>query len=121
MSKSQSIQRILAQAKEKEKRYEWLGAVELHKKALGQVLKQKDFLKAGDIQERIGHCLHKAGFQAENQEEFKERMQFAIEAYEKARYMSDRILAHLRNQKRVLRLCLPSPNMYREASSFQMG
>jgi hypothetical protein len=58
MPKSQSIQRVLAQAKEKEKRYDWLGAVEFHKKALVQVLEQKGFLKAGEIEERIGYCFH---------------------------------------------------------------
>jgi tetratricopeptide (TPR) repeat protein len=84
MSESQSTQHVLAQAKEKEKKYEWLAAVEFHKKALDQMLEQKDFLKAGDIQERIGHCLHRAAFQAETQKEFKGRMQLAIEAYEKA-------------------------------------
>ncbi|MCZ2856800.1 MAG: hypothetical protein O2U62_06875 [Candidatus Bathyarchaeota archaeon] len=85
MSKSQSIQRILAQAKEKEKKYEWLGATKLHKKALDQFLKQKDFLKAGDVQERVGYGLYRAAMQAEKQKEFKERMQQAVEAYEKAR------------------------------------
>jgi len=84
MPKSQSVQRVLVQAKEKEKRYDWLGAVEFHKKALGQVLKQKDFLKAGEIEERIGYCFHRAAMQAESREEFKERMQLAIEEYEKA-------------------------------------
>ena len=84
MPKSQSVQRVLAQAKDKEKRYDWLGAVEFHKKALGQVLEQKDFLKAGEIEERIGYCFHRAAMQAESREEFKERMRLAIEAYEKA-------------------------------------
>jgi tetratricopeptide (TPR) repeat protein len=85
MSESQSIQRILAQAKEEEKRYDWLGAVEFHKKALGQMLKQEDFLKAGEAEERIGYCFHRAAFQAESQEEFRQGMQQAIGAYEKAR------------------------------------
>ncbi len=74
MSRGQSIQRLLAQAKEKEKKYDWLSAVELHKKALDQVHKQKDFLKAGDCQEGIGYCLYRAAFQAESKEEFRERM-----------------------------------------------
>ena len=84
MSKDQ-VPRFLAQVEEKEKTYDWLGAVKFYKKALAQVLKQKDFLKAGEVQERIGYCFHRAAFQAETQEEFKERMQQAIEAYEKAR------------------------------------
>ena len=66
MSKSQSVQRVLAQAKEKEKRYDWVGAVEFHKKALGQMLKQRDLWKAGEIEERIGYCFHRAAMQAES-------------------------------------------------------
>jgi hypothetical protein len=84
MSKSQSVQRVLAQAKEKEKRYDWVGAVEFHKKALGQMLKQRDLWKAGEIEERIGYCFHRAAMQAESQEEFRERLHLAIEEYEKA-------------------------------------
>ena len=42
MSKSRSLELVLAQAKEEEKKYEWLSAVEFYKKALDDVLKQKD-------------------------------------------------------------------------------
>ncbi len=83
MSKSQYSKHILAQAKKKEK-YDWLGAVEFYKKALNHVLKQKDFLKAGDIGERIGYCFYRAAFQAETREEFRRRILLAIEAYRKA-------------------------------------
>jgi len=85
MPKSQSIQRILAQAKKKEKRHDWLGAVEFHKKALGQVLKQKDLLKAGGVQERIGYCFHRGAMQAKSQQEFRARCAEAIENYEKSK------------------------------------
>ena len=78
------VPRLLAQAEGKEKTYDWFGAVEFHKKALAQVLKQKDLLKAGDVQERIGYCFYCGAFQAESQEEFKQRMQRAIETYKKA-------------------------------------
>jgi len=85
MPESQSLQRILAQAKKKEKRYDWLGAVEFHKKALDQVLKQKDLLKAGGVQERIGYCFHRGAMQAKSQQEFRGRCAEAIENYEKSK------------------------------------
>ena len=70
MSRSQSIQRLLTQAKEKEKKHDWLGAAELHEEASDRVRRQEDFLKAGDIQERIGYCFYRAAFQAERHEDF---------------------------------------------------
>ena len=85
MSENRSLQRVLAQAKEKEKKYDWLRAVESYDEAQTNVLKQKDFLKAGEIQERIGFCFHKAAMQAESQEKFRERIQQGVEAYKKAR------------------------------------
>ena len=84
MSESRSLQRIVALANEKEKKYDWVGAVEFYKKAVDNALTQKDFLKAGDIEERIGFCFHRAAMQAESHEEFKQRMRRAIEACEKA-------------------------------------
>lgn len=81
MSQSQALQHFLARAKEKEKRYDWLTAVEFHKKALSQALKQQDFLKAGDIKERVGCCFHRAAFQAETNTDFKKRMELAGNAY----------------------------------------
>ncbi len=99
MSEDRSLQRVLAQAKEKEKKYNWLRAIESYDKAQTNVLKQKDFLKAGRIQERIGFCFHKAAMQAESQEEFRERIQHAVEAYEKAHGFYER----LPNKQKVAR------------------
>jgi len=82
MSKSLSVQRVLALAKGREKEYDWLKAAELYEQALG-TLGKKDFEK-GEIRERIGFCCHRAAMQAESREEFKERMQRAIEVYEDA-------------------------------------
>ena len=73
----------LGRAKALEKKYEWLKATELYEQTLAAVGKQ-NFSRKGEIQERIGHCLHRAAFQAESPEEFKQRMQRAIEAYEKS-------------------------------------
>jgi len=83
MSRRKSLQPILALAKEEEKKYDWLKAAELYEQALG-VVGEKNFLEKGKIRERIGFCFHRAAMQAESREEFKERMQRAIEAYEVA-------------------------------------
>ncbi len=85
MSEHRSILRVLAQGDDKEKRYDWLGAVDFYVKAQTTLLKHENFQKAGEIQERIGFCLQNAAMQAESREEFRIRMQCSIEAYEKAR------------------------------------
>jgi len=77
------VEEILSKAEELEKKYDWTKAAELYEQALG-VVREKDFLKKGEIQEKLGYCFHRTAFQAERQEEFKRRMQGAIEAYEKA-------------------------------------
>jgi hypothetical protein len=83
MSESQHLQSTLNQAKEKEKTYDWVKAADLYEQAL-RVVGKKDFLKKGEIGEKIGFCFHRAAFQAENHEEFKSGMRRAVEAYEKA-------------------------------------
>jgi len=66
-----------------EKEYDWVKAADLYEQALLSVGKE-DFLKQGEIQEKIGFCLHRASMQAESGEEFKEKMRRAVEAYKKA-------------------------------------
>jgi len=80
MSKSQQLQDVLNQAEAKTREYNWLKAAELYEQTLRLVEKCKE----GELQEKIGFCFHRAAMQAESQEEFKERMQRAIETYEKA-------------------------------------
>ena len=101
MSKIRSLQSILAQAKEKEKKYDWLRAAEYHDKAQVGILKQKDFLKAGEVQERIGFCFHRAAMQAGSQEEFRERMRHAIEANEKAHRSYEKLQGKQRDARRL--------------------
>jgi tetratricopeptide (TPR) repeat protein len=84
MSQRRSLLRVLAQAKEREKKYDWLQAVESYNEARASALKQKNFQKAGEIQERIGFCFQNAAMQAESREEFIEEMRYSVEAYEKA-------------------------------------
>lgn len=84
MSRREHLKDILAQAEEKEKKYEWMKAADIYERAL-RAAGKKDFLRNGGIQEKIGHCFHRGAFQAESQEEFKKRMRQAIEAFDKAR------------------------------------
>ena len=55
-----SLESLLDKAKELEKKYEWLQATDYYEKAADLALKQKDSLKAADLQERIGFCFFKA-------------------------------------------------------------
>ena len=77
------MKEIFGKAGALKKEYDWVKAAELYEQALSMVGK-KDFLKKGEVQEKIGYCFHRAAFQAESREEFRERMQRAVEAYEKA-------------------------------------
>lgn len=81
MSRRESLESVLNQAKEKEKKYDWLEAAEIHKMAL-QLARKEGYSKMGEIQERIGYCFHRAAFQAETQEEFKKHMDSSVKAYE---------------------------------------
>ncbi|UCH57447.1 MAG: hypothetical protein JSV18_00570 [Candidatus Bathyarchaeota archaeon] len=84
MSEREDIEAILSQAKEQEKTYDWMNTKDLYENALKASLRIEDFLIAGEINERMGHCLRRAAFQAGTREEFKNRIQQAIEAYEGA-------------------------------------
>jgi len=84
MPESQNLEQLIGEAKEQEKGYEWLTAVDFYKKALSFALDSKDFLKAGEISERIGFCYFKAAYQAENSENFKQHIHLATESYSKA-------------------------------------
>ena len=75
---------ILSRAKEEEGRYEWLKAADCYQKALTAVA-ETDFLKKGEISERLAYAVYKAAFQAENSNEFKERMQQVVEEYGKTK------------------------------------
>ncbi|MCW4027490.1 MAG: hypothetical protein NWE76_08415, partial [Candidatus Bathyarchaeota archaeon] len=74
---------VLVEATSLEKEYDWMGAKDLYEQALIAV-DEGDHFRKGEIQEKIGYSLHRAAFQAESREEFRDRMQHAIEAYEKA-------------------------------------
>ncbi len=83
MSRRGKAEEVLSKAQALEKKYDWLEAAGLHEQALGMIA-EDDFSRKGEIQERKGYCFHKAAFQADAKEEFKQRLQQSVEAYEKA-------------------------------------
>ena len=70
---SSSVEEVLGEAIKLEREYEWLQASEIYEQALGMVDKGGHF-RRGEIQEKKGHSLHRAGFQAESREEFLETL-----------------------------------------------
>jgi tetratricopeptide (TPR) repeat protein len=78
------VKSILGQGMKREQNYDWLGATEYYRKALCSV-PELDFHKSGQIQERIGCAFYKAGMQAENTNQFRERMREAVASYEEAK------------------------------------
>jgi exonuclease VII small subunit len=84
MSEASSVEEILAKAKEEEGRYEWLKAADCYRKALTAVA-ETDYLKKGEINERLAYAVYKGAFQAENSNEFRERMHQATLHHEKAK------------------------------------
>jgi tetratricopeptide (TPR) repeat protein len=84
MSDTSSVNTIRKQAEGKEREYDWLGAAETYENGLGMVSKQ-DSSTLGEIYERLGYAFRRAAMQAENVDEFRERMRKAAMNYGKAR------------------------------------
>ena len=76
---------LLETAKEHEKKYDWLGAINFYKQASSLV--QKDFKNLAEFRERMGYSFIKAAFQAETNKQFKNRMDKAAEIYEKTVFL----------------------------------
>ena len=77
------MEEILHQAEQFEKEYDWLGAAESYGKALN-LLSEDDFSRKGDITERLGYAFYRFAFQAETNEDFRNRLHKSTLAYEKA-------------------------------------
>jgi hypothetical protein len=78
------VERPISTAGKLERKYDWLGAATLYRDAMNLV-SALEFLKKGEMQERIGHCLYRAAFQTDGLDEFRGRMQRALDAYTSAR------------------------------------
>jgi hypothetical protein len=67
-----------------EKKYNWIEAAILYKKAVCAI-GYKDCLKKGEIQEKVGYAFLRAARQAESANQFREIMHETIANYEKAK------------------------------------
>ena len=83
MSDVSDVDVILSQAEEREKGYDWVGALELYRTALSKVPAQNES-KIAEIQELMGYGFFRAALQADSVEEFKKLMQASFESYGKA-------------------------------------
>jgi tetratricopeptide (TPR) repeat protein len=79
-----AVETILTEAKDLERKYDWLGAAQFYEKASAS-LSEQDFLAKGNISEHKGYALFRAAMQAESPDEFKERMRRCAANYEKAK------------------------------------
>jgi len=84
------VEFFLSQAGEREKAYDWLGAAEFCGKAMGLV-PETDFLKLGQVQERISYAFYRGAMQAESVNEFKDRMREALTDYGRAKEFYERM------------------------------
>ena len=77
-----NFESLLDKAKELEKKYEWLQAIEYYKKGSSLVLESNELTKIAELQEKIGFCFFRGAFQAESNTDFRSRMKLAARAYE---------------------------------------
>jgi hypothetical protein len=78
------IESLLSRAKEQEKGYDWLGAASSYSNAI-EAIPKDDFLRVGQTQEARANACFKGAMQAENIEEFKDRLSKSERQYEKAK------------------------------------
>ena len=84
------MEEILHQAERLEKECDWLGAAESYERAL-KLLSENDFSNKGEAYERLGYAFYRAAFQAESNDEFRQRLRQAIEDYDKARELYQKL------------------------------
>ena len=75
---------LLEKAKELEKKYEWLQAEEVYQRASDIAVKHDDLENIAQLYDKRGFCFFKAAFQAETNNQFKEKVKVAIQTYQQA-------------------------------------
>jgi len=90
MSEGLGVEQILGKAAEREREYDWLGALEFYTEALN-LASETDFLGMGQIQERIGYAFYLGAMQAESVDEFRERMRQSVANYQRAKEFYGRL------------------------------
>jgi len=81
---------LLNQAKEQEKRYNWLSAAEIYESAAQSVGEARSS-RMGSILERKAYACYKAAFQSATSDEFRDRIRNALGSYRKARSLYEEI------------------------------
>ena len=74
-----SLEPLLEKAKELEKRYAWLDAIDFYEQASSLV--SEGVLSAAELRKRIGFCFFKAALQADTNDIFRDRTGLAVKAY----------------------------------------
>jgi hypothetical protein len=77
------LEYVLADAKALEREFDWLHAAALYRDASSS-LSETDSKRKAEIGESIAHALSKAAFQADSLEEFRKRVESALDAYGRA-------------------------------------
>jgi KaiC/GvpD/RAD55 family RecA-like ATPase len=77
-----TLKTFLDQAKESERKYSWLVAVDFYEKSLSLAQEKRDHRRSAEIRKRIGYCLYRSAFQVEVREDFQSALQRAIDTYQ---------------------------------------
>jgi hypothetical protein len=89
MSLNFTQEKLLERAKEQEKKHGWLYAAWSYEQALSLAVETASF--AAETWQLIGFCYERASRQAENIEEFTKLRQHAVEAYQKAAILFEKM------------------------------
>jgi len=101
MPRDHTLKSIVAEAKRREREYDWLHASKLYARAGAAESKKEDFRKAGDFQEKIGICFYRAAMQADCKEDFIERLHKSVKAYEKAYRLYENVAVKQKTAKQL--------------------
>ena len=92
------MEEILNQAERQEKEYEWLKAAESYEKAL-KLLPEDDLSGKSETYERLGYALYRFAFQADDNNEFRDRLRRSAAIYEKAVEFYGKLNEHVKTAK----------------------
>jgi len=84
MSEALSLESILSDAEQKEREYDWSEAAKSLDRA-SRLVPPQDFLKMGEIYERLGYAFYKTAMQAEGKNAFGVACHKAVENYGKSK------------------------------------
>ena len=98
---SNVLESLLDEAKEHEKKYEWLQAAVYYKQVSDSILNEKSILKKADYIEKEGHCYFKAAYQANSNKDFVKKMEKSIEAYQKVLKLCENVAEELMQARSI--------------------